>query len=134
MAESAFSQEVKDNYVGSLSTRIKSLTNGIYGRIFENNEYGDAALFEENVIIDLSRIGSMETKSMVMGILVMRLQEYRMTSGAVNARLRHVTVLEEAHNLLKKTSAEQSSESANLLGKSVEMLSNAIAEVRTYGE
>ncbi len=134
VAESAFSQEVKDNYVGSLSTRIKSLTNGIYGRIFENNEYGDAALFEENVIIDLSRIGSMETKSMVMGILVMRLQEYRMTSGAVNARLRHVTVLEEAHNLLKKTSAEQSSESANLLGKSVEMLSNAIAEVRTYGE
>ena len=31
---SAFSQEVKDNYIGSLSTRIKSLTNGIYGRIF----------------------------------------------------------------------------------------------------
>ncbi|MEI3216459.1 MAG: hypothetical protein V8S23_02540 [Lachnospiraceae bacterium] len=29
---------------------------------------------------------------------------------------------------------EQSGESANLLGKSVEMLSNAIAEVRTYGE
>ena len=69
-----------------------------------------------------------------MGILVMRLQEYRMTSGVMNADLKHVTVLEEAHNLLKRTSTEQSSESSNLLGKSVEMLSNAIAEVRTYGE
>ena len=52
----------------------------------------------------------------------------------MNAELKHLTVLEEAHNLLKKTSTEQSSESANLLGKSVEMLANAIAEMRTYGE
>ena len=132
--ESAFSDEVKDNYIGSLATRIKSLTNGIYGRIFDNDELGDFKLFDENVIVDLSRVGSVETKSMIMGILVMRLQEYRMTSGAMNADLKHVTVLEEAHNLLKRTSTEQSSESSNLLGKSVEMLSNAIAEVRTYGE
>ena len=48
--------------------------------------------------------------------------------------MKHITVLEEAHNLLKRTSTEQATESANLLGKSVEMLSNAIAEMRTYGE
>ena len=51
-----------------------------------------------------------------------------------NQHLKHVTVLEEAHNLLKRTSSEQSSESGNLLGKSVEMLANSIAEMRTYGE
>ena len=43
-------------------------------------------------------------------------------------------MLEEAHNLLKRTSTEQPVEGANLIGKSVEMLSNAIAEMRTYGE
>ena len=134
ISNSAFSQEVKDNYIGALSTRIKSLTNGIYGQIFDNDEIGDHVLFGENSIVDLSRVGSVETKSLIMGILVMRLQEYRMTSGKMNADLQHVTVLEEAHNLLKRTSTEQSSESSNLLGKSVEMLSNAIAEVRTYGE
>ncbi|ERK60425.1 hypothetical protein HMPREF1983_00172 [Gemella bergeri ATCC 700627] len=132
--ESEYSQEVKDNYIGSLSTRIRSLTNGIYGEIFLGEEIGDKKLFDENVVIDLSRVGSMETKSLIMGILVMRLQEYRMTSGDMNAELRHVTVLEEAHNLLKRTSTEQSSEGSNLLGKAVEMLSNIIAEVRTYGE
>lgn len=57
-----------------------------------------------------------------------------MCSSGMNSRLRHVTVLEEAHNLLRKTSAEQSQEGANLQGKSVEMLANAIAEMRTYGE
>lgn len=134
MNESSFSDEVRDNYIGALATRIQSLTNGIYKRIFDSDELGDEKLFDENVIVDLSRVGSVETKSMIMGILVMRLQEYRMTSGYMNADLKHVTVLEEAHNLLKRTSTEQSGESANLLGKSVEMLSNAIAEVRTYGE
>ena len=43
-------------------------------------------------------------------------------------------MLEEAHNLFKRTSTEQISEGSNLLGKSVEMLSNSIAEMRTYGE
>ena len=58
------------------------------------------------------------------------------TAGAnrPNSGLQHITVLEEAHNLLRRTSTEQSQESSNLQGKSVEMLTNAIAEMRTYGE
>ena len=57
-----------------------------------------------------------------------------MQNNSPDSDLQHVTVIEEAHNLLKRTSTEQSSEGSNLLGKSVEMLSNAIAEMRTYGE
>jgi hypothetical protein len=102
--------------------------------IFVNDGLSDEELFDKNIIADLSRVGSTETKSLIMGLLVMKLQEYRQTSGLVNSPLRHVTVLEEAHNLLKRTSTEQISETANLLGKSVEMLANAIAEMRTYGE
>lgn len=107
----------------------------IYGSVFcAEDALSDAELFDENVVVDLSRASAMETKSLLMGILVMKLQEYRMCSGVMNGKLRHVTVLEEAHNLLRKTSAEQSQESANVQGKSVEMLANAIAEMRTYGE
>ncbi len=131
---SAFSQEVKSNYIGSLVTRVKSLTNGLNGQIFSSVEIENETLFDQNVIVDLSRIGSQETKSLIMGILVMRLNEYRMSSSGMNQVLKHVTVLEEAHNILKRTSTEQSSEGANVAGKAVEMLSNAIAEMRTYGE
>lgn len=131
---SDYDAENKGAYKGSLITRLKSLTNGINGQIFTTDEISDKELFDENVIIDLSRVGSSETKSLIMGLLILKLQEYRLTQGKMNADLNHITVLEEAHNLLKRTSTEISSESANLLGKSVEMLTNAIAEMRTYGE
>lgn len=133
--DSAYSEEVKSNYTGSLVTRVESLTNGINGEIFSSNDLSDEILFDENAIIDLSRIGSLETKSLIMGILIMRLSEYRMsTATETNSGLKHITVLEEAHNILKRTSTEQSMEGSNVTGKSVEMISNAIAEMRTYGE
>lgn len=131
---SEYDDENKGAYKGALLNRIESLTNGINGLIFSNDELTNEHLFDSNVIVDLSRVGSTETKSLLMGILVLKLQEYRMANGDMNAELKHITVLEEAHNLLKRTSTEQMAESANLLGKSVEMLANAIAEMRTYGE
>ncbi len=132
---SEYDTENKGAYKGSLLTRLQSLTTGINGLIFSADELSGEALFEKNVIVDLSRVGSSETKSLIMGMLVLKLQEFRMTSNIpMNAAMRHITVLEEAHNLLRRTSIEQPTESSNILGKSVEMLANAIAEMRTYGE
>jgi hypothetical protein len=132
---SEYDAENKGAYKGSLLTRLKSLSNGINGMLFVNDEIEMSTLFDQNTIVDLSRVGSSETKSLIMGILVLKLQEYRMSSDIpMNSPLRHITVIEEAHNLLKRTSTEQSTDSANLLGKSVEMIANAIAEMRTYGE
>lgn len=132
---SEYDPENKGAYKGSLLTRLESLTNGINGTIFTVDEIEPEKLFNENVVVDLSRVGSTETKSLIMGMLVLKLQEYRMTSAfKMNYDLRHITVLEEAHNILRRTSFEQTSEGSNLTGKSVEMISNAIAEMRTFGE
>lgn len=134
--ESSYSKDTQGDYTGALVTRVSSLTNGIMGSIFcSDYEISNEELFDENTIVDLSRVGSSETKSLIMGVLVMKLNEYRMScSEGMNLSLRHITVLEEAHNLLRRTSTAQSSESANVAGKSVEMISNSIAEMRTYGE
>ena len=132
---SEYDTENKGAYKGSLLTRLQALTTGINGIIFVADEITPEELFDKNVIVDLSRVGSSETKALIMGMLVLKLQEHRMSeAGRMNSRLRHITILEEAHNLLRRTSTEQSPDSANLMGKSVEMLSNAIAEMRTYGE
>lgn len=132
---SEYDNDNKGAYKGALLTRLESLTTGVYQLMFTEDEISPEKLFDENVIVDLSRLGSSETKSLIMGLLVLKMQEYRMVSSqGMNQQLRHVTVLEEAHNLLKRTSTEQATESSNLLGKSVEMLTNAIAEMRTYGE
>lgn len=136
--QSSYSADTKGDYIGALVTRVHSLSTGLNQFIFTNNDLSDKELFDKNVIVDLSRVGSSETKSLIMGLLVMRLNEYRMSQaqqlGVMNQKLKHITVIEEAHNLLKRTSQDQSNESSNLVGKSVEMLSNSIAEMRTYGE
>ena len=135
-----FSNDTQGDYKGALLTRLESLTNGINGQVLcAYDELPDSELFDKNVIVDLSRVGSSETKALLMGVLILKLQEHRMEqrsdgSNKPNSGLRHITVLEEAHNLLRRTSMEQSQESSNLQGKSVEMLTNAIAEMRTYGE
>ena len=132
---SEYDAENKGAYKGSLLTRLNSLTNGLNGMMLSSNEVDATVLFDANTVIDLSRIGSAETKSLLMGLLVLKLQEHRMAEKKdMNQPLRHLTVLEEAHNLLKRSSSSQGSESGDLTGKSVEMISNAIAEMRTYGE
>lgn len=131
--KSKFSGEVKGNYIGSLVTRVQSLTDGIYGSIFSSNEIDNSVLFDENVLIDLSRVGSSETKALIMGLLIMKLQEYRMTTSKMNMPLKHITLLEEAHHLLKGSTGS-SAEGVNLRAMSLEMITNSIAEMRTYGE
>ncbi len=135
-----FSQDTQGDYKGALLTRLESLTNGINGQVLcAYDELEGEELFDQNVIVDLSRVGSSETKALLMGTLILKLQEHRMAQRATgtnrpNSGLLHITVLEEAHSLLRRTSTEQSQEDSNLQGKSVEMLTNAIAEMRTYGE
>ena len=134
IGSSAYSAESKGNYTGALVTRVKSLTNGISGQVFcSADDIAEESLFDENAIVDLSRVSSLETKSLLMGILILKLSEYRMSVGGENQALRHLTVMEEAHNILKR-SPEGGTEGANVQAKSVEMISSAIAEMRTFGE
>ncbi len=145
VAKSNYSQDTNSDYVGALVTRVNSLTTGLNGKIL-NSAYDipDSVLFNQNTIIDISNVGADESKALLMGIIILKLQEWRMherllerlhgTNNGANSEFRHCTVFEEAHLLLRRTSTEQLQEGSNLQGKSVEMLTNAIAEMRTYGE
>lgn len=138
---SDYSADSKGDYKGALVTRVQSMTVGINGVIFKNSiGIDDSILFDSNVVVDLSELGSDEAIALIMGVLIMKLNEYRKAQRkenknlSLNSKLQHVTVLEEAHNLLKRTSKDQNQEGANMVGKSVEMISNSIKEMRTYGE
>lgn len=132
-----YSADTKGDYIGALQTRLESLTNGVYASMFSSSAsvpYED--LYDKNVIIDLHRIGSSETRSLLMGLLILGLTEWRMSGNEdeMDQDLHHVTILEEAHCILPRVSKQQSQEGANVVGKSVEMIASAIAEMRTYGE
>ena len=130
--QSGYASDIKSNYRGALITRVKSLTVGLNKFMFTSEQTPYEKLFDENCILDISRVKSNETKALLMGLMVYILNEYRVDRKTENNNgLKHITVLEEAHNLLKNTSGGGESE---LIGKSVEMLTQTIAEIRTYGE
>lgn len=129
---SDYASDIKSNYRGALITRVNSLNVGLNKFIFTMNQTPYEKLFDENCILDISRVKSGETKALIMGLVVYILNEYRVDRKTSNNNgLKHITVLEEAHNLLKNTAGGGESE---LVGKSVEMLTQTIAEIRTYGE
>ena len=58
---SDYSADSKGDYKGALVTRVQSMTVGINGLIFKNSEgVDDSLLFDSNVVIDLSELGSDE--------------------------------------------------------------------------
>ena len=133
--ESKFVGEARGTYEGALQTRLSMLTEGIFGELLcSEHDTPNANLFDKNVVIDLSRLGSPETLSLLMGVLLIRLYEHRLITGKSD-RLTHVTVLEEAHNILKKGSSIIQGEDGPSVGsKAVEVLSKCIAELRFTGE
>lgn len=132
---SKFVGESRGTYEGALQTRLSMLSKGIFKELLcSDYSVDDEELFDKNVIIDLSRLGSPETLSLVMGILLTRLYEHRIQKGKKDT-LTHVTVLEEAHNILKKSaSVPQGEDVSSIASKSVEVLTKCIAELRFTGE
>ncbi|MDY0136141.1 MAG: DUF853 family protein [Thiomicrospira sp.] len=133
-----YSEQVVGDFVGALMARLKSLTRGSLGMTVlcsPDEETSYEQLFSESSVVDLSAMGSPEKRAMVMGLLFMRLYEYRLAQGLPKfENLQHLMVLEEAHVLLKKTSKDQSQESSNTTGMAVEAFANALAEMRAYGQ
>lgn len=128
---SDYASDIKSNYRGALITRVKSLTVGLNKYMFTSTQTPYEKIFDENCILDISRVKSSETKALIMGLIVYILNEYRVSQKTQNnSGLKHVTVLEEAHNLLKNATNNDS----ELVSKSVEMITQTIAEIRTYGE
>lgn len=71
ISESSYSKDTQGDYTGALVTRVSSMTNGIMGSIFcSDYEIEDMVLFDQNTIVDLSRVGASETKALIMGVLV----------------------------------------------------------------
>jgi len=133
-----YRQEAQSTYVGALTTRLRSLMRGVLGFTFmaqEGEETPAGALFDESCIVNVSSVGSAEKRAVMMGLLMIRLQEHRATQGTHRVdRLKHLMVLEEAHNILKCSSPNENMESSNPQGQAVAYFANALAEMRAFGQ
>lgn len=129
-----YHQEVQSNVKAALQARVYSLMIGGKGAMLNTPKSVPInELLSRPVVMELEDLGDDETKSFVIGILLVQLYEYRkslMTKGSKN--LSHILMIEEAHRLLKNVS--EGGEGGNTRAKSVEFFCNLLAEIRTFGQ
>lgn len=131
-----YSDKVASDMSGYVDVRIGSLRNGSPGRFFEGGHPLDIeVLLRANVVLEIENISSDEDKAFLIGTVLLRLFEHlRMRTqaeeeaGGAEDVLRHVTVVEEAHRLLRNVEHGRSTSHA------IELFANLLAEVRAYHE
>ena len=138
-----YGPEISSNVRGFIDVRIGSLRLGTPGRFFEGSHPIDMGeLLARNVVLEIEDIGNDSDKAFFIGAVLIRLFEHLRVRHETSSRggagdgpggggaggLVHVTVLEEAHRLLKR--AEEGSPTAH----AVELFTSLLAEIRAYGE
>ena len=93
-------------------------------------------LFNSPCVLELKQLVSDEEKAFVIGLLLILLYEFNESRGAPQGNsIRHVTLIEEAHRLLKNTSTGPGSDvHANPRGMAIQVFANILAEIRSFGE
>ncbi len=131
-----YEQKITMNIKAALKTRINNLRVGGKGLMLDTLiSLPIENLLQQPTILELETVGDDEEKAFLIGLVLMFLYEYYSSTGyAENEKLKHITVIEEAHRLLKKSPPTADLETANMAGKAVETFSNILAEIRAYGE
>lgn len=124
----------------ALKTRIKNLCLGGKGLMLNTSiQIPFEQIMKKPVVLELKYLGNDEEKAFMMGLILARMWEhYESVHGESKVApdgLKHITVIEEAHRLLKHVPTEKSfEEQSNIKGKGVETFCNLLSEIRAYGE
>ena len=136
--EVGYSQRITDDVLGFIRVRLASLRLGTTGRFLEGGHQLDfSKLLITNSVLEIEDVGDDRDKAFLMGTVLIRLVEHlrmahRAAGPAAETKLRHITVVEEAHRLLRRP--EPGGASGGAADHAVEMFAGLLAEIRAYGE
>ena len=142
VADIGYSQRVTDDVLGFIRVRIASLRHGTTGRFLEGGHPLDfASLLRANVVLEIEDVGDDADKAFLMGTVLIRLAEHlrlihrtgRRARHSQTRGLAHLTVVEEAHRLLRR-SERSGAGGAGAAAHAVELFAGLLAEIRAYGE
>lgn len=126
-----YGAELAADVRGFVDVRLTSLLLGTPGRFLGGGHPLDVAdLLSRNVVLELEDVGDDQDKAFCMGVVLIRLIEHLRVRRGQSTGLRHVTVVEEAHRLLKAST----NGSGGTASHAVEMFAGLLAEIRAYGE
>jgi uncharacterized protein len=142
VADIGYSEDIGADVLGYVRVRLSSLRLGTTGRFLEGGHpIGFGKLLRRNVVLEIEDVGDDRDKAFLMGIVLIRLVEHlrlarrRGPDGAAaedpggEPGLRHLTVFEEAHRLLRRPDRE-----GGAAAHAVELFAGLLAEIRAYGE
>ncbi len=131
--ERGYAGETYHNIRAAAAGRIGGLLRGSKGTMFGcQHSYPADQLFTRPVILELNDLNE-DDKALTMMYLLTWMREFRELHPS--KELQHVTIVEEAHNVLSNTQSVGNSEiAADTKAKSVSAFSNLLSEVRAYGE
>lgn len=134
-----YEEKITMDVKAALKTRIGSLRIGGKGTMLDTPfSIPMEVLLSKPTILELHSIGDDEEKSFIIGLLLTRLYEFceaERSGQSSNQKLKHITVIEEAHRLFTKTPPETGNlETVNIKAKAVETFCNILSEIRAYGE
>lgn len=126
-----FDDRLKNDYLGSIRARLQGLIVGSKGLMLNTPRSIDfSKIIKKNVIFELEEIKNGAEKSLVMGFVLINLNEALKQKHKKDKDFRHITLIEEAHRLLAKYIPGENP--SKKLG--VETFTDMLAEVRKYGE
>lgn len=107
-----YGAEVKQNLTAALTLRSENLYSGALGKCFNCNTGLKAKdILSSSVLIELADFSEGAT-TLIMNVLMYKLQSY-LGQCASSTELKHVIVVEEAHNVFRKTNEEGSGRDVN---------------------
>ena len=131
-----YGQEIHQNMGAALRSRLRSLMLGAKGETLDTRRSVPAEdLFAGPCVIELRNLGDDDDRSFVMALLLSMLYEYaEARQGDSAGQLLHLTLIEEAHRLLRAPRPAGGMEGADAQAKAVVMFTDMLAEMRAYGE
>lgn len=133
VGDRGYSGELGDNVKAASIGRIKGLLRGSKGRMFIcQHSLPEKDIFCRPVVLELNDLNE-DDKALTMLFLLTWLREYREYNQS--SQLQHVTVIEEAHNVISNVASVSNTEvSSDTKAKAVSAFSNMLSEIRAYGE
>lgn len=129
-----YDQRITMDVKAGLVARINQLRRGGKGLMLDTRRSVDVeTLFERPCLLELKQLVSDDEKAFIIGLLLIRLYEHCETRQR-RPGLGHLTLIEEAHRLLRSTSDRGSEIAANPRGQAIEVFANLLSEIRAFGE
>ncbi len=131
-----YKKETTDEISAALSVRFNKFCRGLLGNMLDTYQSAPFdVLMKQPVILEISQITNTDDRAFIMALILNRCYEYWISRRhEATGELKHLLLIEEAHNLLGKVTEAASQEQANPKGKAVRNFANMLAEVRGFGQ